>query len=447
MGKEVRIGDLFEIEKGSLQSSKSINGKYNFITAAEAWKTHESFSHNTEALVFAAAASGSLGRTHYVNGKFIASDLCFILTPKDLNKYYVDLKFYHFVFNNLREQIVKATKTGTSKDSINITNFSNYEIPYIQKFQQIEWIEKLKKTERIQNELLRKSVQQEDFLHKLRQSILQEAVQGKLTKQDPKDEPAEKLLQRIKAEKQKMIAAGKLKKEKELPPITEDEIPYKLPNGWVWCRLGELVLKSEAGKSLVCEKRKAEFPEWGIVKVSAMSWGEFDENESKVLPKDISPTLEYKILKGDYLISRANTDELIGKSVIVGDIKSNLLLSDKSIRIVFSEFVSKVFINLFNNSLIAREYYKSVATGTSNSMKNISREQMYMMPVPFPPLSEQQRIVAKVEHLMQIANQLEQQVQQSKEQAQQLLQAVLKEAFTNKRQYEENDVITMAAEQ
>ena len=72
----MKISDLFHFEKGSLQSSKCEEGVYDFITAAADWKKHNDFSHNCEALIFAAAASGSLGRTHYVNGKFISSDLC-----------------------------------------------------------------------------------------------------------------------------------------------------------------------------------------------------------------------------------------------------------------------------------------------------------------------------------------------------------------------------------
>jgi type I restriction enzyme S subunit len=79
----VAISDLFNFEKGKLQSSKCVAGEYNFLTASAEWKTHNEYACDGEALVFAAAASGSLGRTHYVNGKFIASDLCFIITPKD----------------------------------------------------------------------------------------------------------------------------------------------------------------------------------------------------------------------------------------------------------------------------------------------------------------------------------------------------------------------------
>ena len=120
---------LFNFEKGILQSSKCVEGKFNFITAASDWKTHNEYTHDCEALIFAAAASGSLGRTHYVNGKFISSDLCFIITPKDPINLPVDLKFYHIIFNLFRNEIVASTKAGTSKEAIGLKAFGNYELP------------------------------------------------------------------------------------------------------------------------------------------------------------------------------------------------------------------------------------------------------------------------------------------------------------------------------
>lgn len=78
----VKIGQLFNIERGNLQSEKNEDGEYNFITASSEWKTHIEYTHECEAIIFAFGAAGSLGKTHYVNGKFIASNLCFILTPK-----------------------------------------------------------------------------------------------------------------------------------------------------------------------------------------------------------------------------------------------------------------------------------------------------------------------------------------------------------------------------
>ena len=109
--KKVKIGDIFAIEKGSLQSSKNTPGKYDFITAASEWKNHNSYDHDCEAIVYAVAASGSLGRAHYVNGKFIASDLCFILTEKNKDKYPVNFLFYQIIFEMLRDEIVSKTKT------------------------------------------------------------------------------------------------------------------------------------------------------------------------------------------------------------------------------------------------------------------------------------------------------------------------------------------------
>ena len=134
----MKIKDLFHFEKGILQSSKCIPGEYDFITASSEWKTNNEYTHDCEALVFAAAASGSLGRTHYVNGKFVSSDLCFIITAKDSINYPIDLKFYHMIFNEFKNDIVNSTKKGTSKEAIGMSAFGNYELPYFGIEKQIE---------------------------------------------------------------------------------------------------------------------------------------------------------------------------------------------------------------------------------------------------------------------------------------------------------------------
>jgi len=107
-----------------LQSTKATPGQYRFVTASDEYLTHEEFTHNTEALVIAVAAGGSLGKAQYVNEKFIASDLCFVLTPK--RKAQSDLLFYLYYFRNIRVQLVKALAKGVSKPSINKTDFANF---------------------------------------------------------------------------------------------------------------------------------------------------------------------------------------------------------------------------------------------------------------------------------------------------------------------------------
>ena len=146
----VRMDSVFNIEKGSLQSSKCQEGEYNFITAAAEWKTHLSYDHECEALVYAVGAEGSLGRVHYVNDKFIASDLCLILTAKDNVAY----KMYQTLFMENREKMVEEMKSGTSKKAINIKNFSKYMIPFISFDKQCELDELLEKVNNIERRIL-----------------------------------------------------------------------------------------------------------------------------------------------------------------------------------------------------------------------------------------------------------------------------------------------------
>ena len=128
----VRVGDLFNIERGELPSQKAVlTGKVDFITAADEWKKHSTHSHDKEALVYAVSASGSLGRCHYVNGKFTASNLCLILTAKVNSNLPVNMKFYKNYFMAAREKIIRDLADGTSKKTIDSSRFENYLIEYI----------------------------------------------------------------------------------------------------------------------------------------------------------------------------------------------------------------------------------------------------------------------------------------------------------------------------
>ena len=252
-----------------------------------------------------------------------------------------------------------------------------------------------------------------DGIARLRELILSLAVCGKLVPQDAKDEPASVLLKRIRKEKACLIAAGKIKRDKPLPPIADDEKPFELPDGWNWVRFGDLVNSSEAGWSPSCSNTPRESDHWGVLKVSAVSWGEFRSDENKELPPGLVPRPEFEVQPGDFLMSRANTEELVARSAIAGKPESRLMMSDKIIRLHISSRMNKVFCNLYNNSAAARSHYAENASGTSSSMKNVSRETILKLPVPIPTSNEQSRIVARVEELRRLCAALRERLMQS----------------------------------
>ena len=258
----------------------------------------------------------------------------------------------------------------------------------------------------------------------LEQTILQLAVRGQLVPQDPHDEPAIVLLQKIRAEKDKLILEGKIKRDKPLPPIAEDEQPFALPPGWGWSPMGELVNRSEAGWSPTCVGSPRRSGYWGVLKVSAVSWGAFDANANKELPTDLVPRPEYEVQDGDFLLSRANTEELVARSVVVNTAEPQLMLSDKIIRLDVASLMNRDFLNLCNNAKYARAHYIANASGTSSSMKNVSREVVLRTPVPVPPLAEQSRIVTRVTQLRRLCADLRQRLAAS-----QSTQALLAEAL------------------
>jgi len=261
----------------------------------------------------------------------------------------------------------------------------------------------------------------------LEQTLLQLAVRGLLVPQDPTDEPASALLQKIRAEKDRLIATGQIKRDKPLPPITDEEKPFELPVGWEWVRMGAVVNASEAGWSPTCIGSPRRQGLWGVLKVSAVSWGEFDATANKELPSDLVPRPEYEVRDGDFLLSRANTAELVARSVVVEQAEPKLMLSDKIIRLAVSSQMNRSFLNMANNASYAREHYAVNASGTSSSMKNVSREVVLALPVPLPPLAEQSRIVTRVTALRRLCAYLRQRLAERQSVQARLAEALVQE--------------------
>ena len=263
----------------------------------------------------------------------------------------------------------------------------------------------------------------------LEQTILQLAVRGLLVAQDAGDESAADLLVRIRSERDRLISEGQIRKDRPAPVPGDDALPCALPCSWVWARFGAVVHASEAGWSPNCEGGQRAGSSWGVLKVSAVSWGEFRSYENKELPRHLEARIGFEVRNGDFLISRANTAELVARSVVVSHAEPRLMMSDKIIRLRLSSFVDRQFFNLVNNSRFAREYYAANASGTSSSMKNVGREVILGMPVPVPPLAEQHRIVARVEELRLLCTQLRERLSDARRTQSQLADALVAEVL------------------
>ena len=143
----------FEFTK-RFPDENSVDGEFDFITASEEWKRHCNYDHECEAIVYAVRAGGSLGRSHYVNGKFIASNLCIILTPKNNPEYPINVQFYNIYLNAIKKRIVNELADGTSKLTISADDLMNYYVEYFHIDKQNELVEYYNKTIiPLQNEL------------------------------------------------------------------------------------------------------------------------------------------------------------------------------------------------------------------------------------------------------------------------------------------------------
>lgn len=268
-------------------------------------------------------------------------------------------------------------------------------------------------------------------LQRYRQSVLIAAVTGQLTQawreKHPDTEPASVLLERILTQRQ--VAWGGRGKYKK--PVVIEPLQINLPPTWTITNIDSIISGIEAGKNFKCEERPPTEGETGLVKVSAVTWGKFDERESKTVTRDDKIREEYVIHSGDFLLSRANTLELVGAPVIVEQITRHLMLSDKVLRISFIERFEK-FVLFWLRSQLGRKEIESRATGNQLSMRNIAQANLRAIPLPLPPLAEQHQIAAEVEARTTAIDHLEAEIDRQLKISDRLRQSTLTSAFSGK---------------
>ncbi len=342
---------------------------------------------------------------------------------------------------------IKFYARGTVRQALRFEDLCNIEVTIPEFEEQQILYDKLIKSQEASNVLDAELKTQLELLKKLRQQLLQDAVQGKLVKQNPKDEPASELLKKIKAEKLNRVGLNRvglnrvglkpnsknktnalaLKGEansKGEANIKPEEIPFEIPDNWVWCRLGDVGKITGGGTPSMANE---EYWNGNIPWVSPKDmWTEFvTDTEMKVTPKGINESSTNLIPVGSLLI--------VGRS---GILKRKLPVAINSVECTVNQDMKVIIPHLIEmnrflqfmfwglESIILKEYVKFGMT-----VHSLKYDEFSQMPIPLPPLSEQIRIVQKLDELMHYCNELEASIKQSESQNSTLLQQVLREAL------------------
>ncbi|WP_311223292.1 MULTISPECIES: restriction endonuclease subunit S [unclassified Acidovorax] len=228
----------------------------------------------------------------------------------------------------------------------------------------------------------------------LEQTLLQLAVRGLLVPQDPTDEPASALLQKIRAEKDRLIATGQIKRDKPLPPITDEEKPFELPVGWEWVRLGSLGESFDYGSSQKSVDDSAAVP---ILRMGNIQGGRVVMTNLKYL-KDLQGELPCLLLReGDLLFNRTNSYELVGKTGLFEGYAREMTFASYLIRIrLMDGLVNSEYINAYMNTRDCRESEIEPDLTQQTGQANYNGTKLKSIRVPLPPLAEQSRIVTRV---------------------------------------------------
>ena len=250
------------------------------------------------------------------------------------------------------------------------------------------------------------------FPERLKKSILQEAVQGKLVSQDPSDEPAETLLERIRAEKQRLIKEGKIKKDKHESIIfrrdnshyekldgvercIDDELPFEIPGNWRWCRLGTIAAVL-GGKRIPAGRKLTEYNTGHVyIRVSDMTDGGVSTDRLMYVPEDIYPSISrYIINKADVFITVAGTIGRVGK---IPDELDGANLTENADRLVLAGGNQDWLIKVLQSGMI-QEQIAEATTKVGQPKLAIARIERFL--IPLPPLAEQHHIVQRIEELL-----------------------------------------------
>jgi len=406
-----RLKDICSITKGAIGIMKADGGKYPLVALGEERRSHSEFQFDAKAVIVPLISStghghASMKRVHYQEGKFALGNILCAVIPKDETQLHP--KFLHLFLQQFKEKLLVPLMKGAANVSLPMNKLADVEIEVPSLERQLEIIELAEEASGYKNELEERLIAQDGNVTKLRQTMLKEAMQGKLTWQDAKDGNARELLNKI-------IAA----KGCEAMKIKNDEIPFNIPENWIWCKLGDIaVLKSGNQYSYTKVDDGIMFVKVGDMNLNCndieitTSSTFFDRNT--VNQRDL-------ILTGSIIFPKRGGAIATNKRRVV--LKEPILVDSNTMAVIPSTDIS------FNYFLFWFREVDLSKLGNEGVIPQVNNKDLNPILFPLPPLAEQNRIVKKLEKLFQLCNEMQYSIQQSKIENERLLQGALRDAL------------------
>lgn len=378
--KWVRLGEIVIIKTGKRDANfGSINGKYEFFTCAKEPIKCNSFSFSGEALLL--AGNGDIGNISYYYGEFEAYQRTYVLQPYLENVY---LRYLYYYLLSYWVQYNLAQMFGATIPFIRLGNVQNYIIALPPIAEQHRIVSKIESIFCILDTIDTLQSQYQDNLATLKSKIIDAGIQGKLTEQLLEDGTAEELYQRIQQEKLALEKASKIKKSKPLPPISEEEKPFEIPENWKWVKLGNVITLVSG-----TDFKPEDYNDAGIG-MPYMTGASNIENDKLIINR-WTPCPRNIAHEGELLLVCKGSG--FGKLVICNVSEAHIARQFMSIRPYYGVDVNYVKAVMINSFQIIKEAGKGLIPG-------VDRDTVLNIPLPLPPIAEQKRIVAKQEELL-----------------------------------------------
>ena len=381
-----------------------ITASNKMMVSAETAKRLESYMLQTGMIIM--GRRGEMGRCAVVgrqeNGWLCGTGSFFMMPTCHMYVHYISMLFS----TPCAKGYLSGASVGTTMNNLNHKILSDMPVPLPPLAEQKRIVAKIEELlpylDRYEKAWNRLEEFNRRFPADMQKSILQMAIQGKLVEQRPEEGTGEELYQQIQDEKKRLIQEGKIKKEKPLPEIAEDEVPFEIPEGWKWVRLGQAIdmLSGFAFKS-------SDFKETGHYRllrginlgVATTRWD--DTVYVDEMPKKLEP---YRIQKGDVLIGLDRPWISDGIRVTIYNDEEQTYVVQRVLRVRETCAIIKEYIAL----LLRSNLFKSAVEGqtTGISVPHISPGQVGNVVIPLPPIAEQKRIVARLEEILPLCERL-----------------------------------------